>query len=293
VKNYVKKKGFTLVELLVVIAIIAMLLSILIPSMNRAKEIAKRVVCGSGLKGIGSAMALYADAYDNQLPKDRVMKPGDTKDTLEAHPYLVYRSEPADTWRDLNGKLIPLRWACLFEKKYIAEPKIFYCTGNDTGKSYRYTSYIDPPPWGTLPQKYNSSPGGPVNEWVRIGYTYFPTDYTSRLRGSMQTSLPYREPNCTRFDRLDRDLPYATDLIWSRDGLSHKSGIREMANNQVIVLNPGINGVFKDGHVVYCGNRDVFNESQMANLWKRMENRTLDTPGEYSFHYTIFSMVSP
>ena len=59
-----KKKGFTLIELLVVVAIIALLISILLPSLSRARELAKRAVCASNQRGIGQGMHIYSN--DNQ-----------------------------------------------------------------------------------------------------------------------------------------------------------------------------------------------------------------------------------
>lgn len=56
-----KKKGFTLVELLVVVAIIALLISILLPSLSRARELAKRTVCASNLRTVGQGQAIYAN----------------------------------------------------------------------------------------------------------------------------------------------------------------------------------------------------------------------------------------
>lgn len=54
------KNGFTLVELLVVIAIIAILLSILMPSLGKAREQARRIVCGNNLKQVGIADNIYS-----------------------------------------------------------------------------------------------------------------------------------------------------------------------------------------------------------------------------------------
>jgi len=63
-----KTKGFTLIELLVVIAIIALLVSILLPSLNRARELAKRVSCQANLNGIGKAIALYKASERDSFP---------------------------------------------------------------------------------------------------------------------------------------------------------------------------------------------------------------------------------
>lgn len=62
------KRGFTLIELLVVIAIIALLASILLPSLKMAQELAKKTVCQSNMRGIGVAMSLYAADNDGFVP---------------------------------------------------------------------------------------------------------------------------------------------------------------------------------------------------------------------------------
>ncbi len=60
--------GFTLVELLVVIAIIALLMSILMPALNRVKKQAKEVACRANLRQWGLIWAMYTDEYDNKFP---------------------------------------------------------------------------------------------------------------------------------------------------------------------------------------------------------------------------------
>ena len=60
-----KLKAFTLIELLVVIAIIALLLSILMPSLSKAKDQARKIVCKNNLKTIGLGEIMYSEANNN------------------------------------------------------------------------------------------------------------------------------------------------------------------------------------------------------------------------------------
>lgn len=60
-------KGFTLVELLVVISIIALLMSILMPALSRARELGKRAVCLNNLKSLAVIWMMYADDNDGRL----------------------------------------------------------------------------------------------------------------------------------------------------------------------------------------------------------------------------------
>ena len=102
-----QSKSFTLVELLVVVAIIALLVSILLPSLGRAKELAKRVICLSQQRSIALAQVIYANEY-----QDRIL--------------IGYTATPRmNYWIKQGGKFY--LHGMLYDLKYLSAPKSLYC----------------------------------------------------------------------------------------------------------------------------------------------------------------------
>lgn len=155
-------RGFTLIELLVVISIIALLISILMPSLSRAREQAKGVHCLARLKEFGNAIAAYENTSNGALapPQWRVdpvqfeISPGvpyNGTTTPQGRPieygwaeilfsYVYHQEvrypESFPVQRNVNGRL----W-----EKYM----VCGAVGDDGVTSGSYRVYL--PSWGTIP----------------------------------------------------------------------------------------------------------------------------------------------
>ncbi len=253
-----EKSGFTLIELLVVIAIIALLMGILMPALSRVREVAKRVVCSSQLRQVGTAIPLYAGDNNNYMPFY-----GDPM-----HPYAIYRDE----WREEDGSLTAMKVALLYEGGYIPDPRLFYCPSNLLDL-YKYESYSNPKPWGSLPQNYNTEDanGGSHNQWIRMGYTYFPVDRRPKIDPTTQAPADTAQ----KLTSVDPSLPYMTDTIRNMQHISHqRQG------------NYAINALFSDGHVVTCNDRHVFEN----DIWTRYENGAI---AYQTFYFRVFQLINP
>lgn len=110
-KSNIESQGFTLVELLVVIAIIAVLASLLLPTLAKAKQRAHRAACLSNLRQVGLAFNLYVSENDNRFPDRR-----DLKAALGYRPWSSWpASDPRSGWaaETLKHHLSDVRlWSC-------------------------------------------------------------------------------------------------------------------------------------------------------------------------------------
>lgn len=129
-----RRHGFTLIELLVVVAIIALLVSILLPALGRARDLTRTSVCMANMRGCGSAMAVY-QAEQNGLFID-----------LFAYNYDGRAPGYDRSW-----------WSYLFAKDYLTTLDVIWCPQFDIGKCSTPDTYD----WYT---NY-----GAPGSWVRIG----------------------------------------------------------------------------------------------------------------------------
>lgn len=220
-----KNKGFTLIELLVVIAIIALLLSILMPSLQKAKRVAKRMICMNNTRQTGMSIQLYAESNNG-----KIMPQCNSNGNPVSNPTTYPPANAYFAYKKIAGVMVPYHLALLYETGVVDSAESFYCPAQSIkdNKNYDYYTKKGTIEWGSDAIAPNKS----GNWYVR-------------------TSSLYWNACENRIAKLKSFKPMLFDSLSQWDHLPHrKSGPGSMCQGATVL--------YVDGHVSFVSDPELF-----------------------------------
>ena len=251
-----RRKAFTLVELLVVIGIIALLIAILLPTLNKAKQQALRVSCSANLRSMGQAMMIYV--------QETGYYPGHAALRQTGNPFAV--------------------WPTRLRKIARGNRDLFWCPANQQG--FRWQD-LRGPPGGMFASAAETGYGYEVGELLLdvflVPFSYGYNDWgannpqpagapnTQRGLGGDLWNLNSREIKAARVKKASEMIAIADNISdGSWDYNIDPQNPREYPGK---LHNNGSNVLFCDGHVQWYSQRDLCTVDgtpagrAMARMW--------------------------
>ncbi len=222
-----RSTGFTLVELLVVIGIIALLISILLPALGKARESSNRVKCASNLRQLGMLWYNYSNAYRGFFPDC---------------------TEYGGTWEILT----PEKKQKFIELSKLNDGKIFYCPTSMGYSNDAKGSGIPDQDWNIL---INTS----IGPAYHIGYEIYASNGNAKAwndffsaKGTSPTRRSYPPPTKVGAKRM-AELPMIMDSLQFFQPPNEPVPTWAFSNHfkPVTALPDGMNTLYGDGHVTW------------------------------------------
>lgn len=154
------RSGFTLIELLVVAAIIALLVAILLPSMSKAREQARRTVCMSNMHQVAIAITAY-QAADKKQRFPLALSP----------QHWPMGSACTYLGRLEDDYYVPAGPALLYSGRYINDAKFYYCPSQEVIGSSVFTYRYQHPSWDMATWGVKDATG--YRPYPVLGYAYW------------------------------------------------------------------------------------------------------------------------
>jgi prepilin-type N-terminal cleavage/methylation domain-containing protein/prepilin-type processing-associated H-X9-DG protein len=194
------RRAFTLIELLIVIGIIGVLVGLLMPTVAKARESARRAACLSNLRQVHQTFLLFADDFDGRVPL------GYRDDTASNDkPNKQFNSM---IYSGTTGKFC--LFGVLYQERKMPQPEVFFCPSNMHAQSM-FRSEINP--W----------PPGPDGDPARNVYGGYGCRPEKPLPDEVQKTNPSLMPKLDDF----RAKAIFADLtaVPARVNLRHKDGV--------------------------------------------------------------------
>ncbi|HUT28653.1 MAG TPA: type II secretion system protein [Sedimentisphaerales bacterium] len=290
-----KKKGFTLIELLVVIAIIALLMGILMPALNKARALAIQLVCGTNLKGLGSAMLVYTSYADDDYP--RAGGPGSWW-TAAGKIQRAFAPLFEDAFADLviaadTGQVTTPGQATITSSFYLlvkhskVTPKQFLCRGDAGVTEFKITRFARSARNVRTDLSLGWDFGDASREGGRTGaqlpYPGEMVSYTYHMpysqQGSVETFVIVDQTNPAMLMAADRN-PYLDKRNVPVTALPDPTDTSAVQNfNCFAHSNRGQNVLYKDGHVKFENSPCIGLADDNIYTWRASgADATLGTP---------------